>query len=230
LPLVLACAFAVALGLTGLISAAPPMAVGAAAIPFDAGAWVAAVAVVLVLVLAWLVARPAVLGTRAARARRETDLSPSAQATALLAVWCGLAVGVWAFNPFAAAFFVPAAHTWLLLAAPQVRLGRSVALGLVLIPLVPIALAVAVLAGQFGFSLSGTGWMVLLGLAGGWIGAMAWLMWSIGLACVAAALMLAWRTTARTARPGVGPSITVRGPTTYAGPGSLGGTESALRR
>ena len=30
--------------------------------------------------------------------------------------------------------------------------------------------------------------------------------------------------------PRAAPAITVRGPVTYAGPGSLGGTESALRR
>ena len=28
----------------------------------------------------------------------------------------------------------------------------------------------------------------------------------------------------------IAPAVTVRGPVTYAGPGSLGGTESALRR
>jgi hypothetical protein len=48
--------------------------------------------------------------------------------------------------------------------------------------------------------------------------------------CAMAAVVLAWRTRPAPRTPEGEPRITVRGPLTYAGPGSLGGTESALRR
>ena len=44
----------------------------------------------------------------------------------------------------------------------------------------------------------------------------------------AAALIVAVRAGANAVDPGA--PVTVRGPISYAGPGSLGGTESALRR
>jgi hypothetical protein len=41
---------------------------------------------------------------------------------------------------------------------------------------------------------------------------------------------IAWRGRVRVEPPGGPGQITVRGPVTYAGPGSLGGVESTLRR
>ena len=64
-----------------------------------------------------------------------------------------------------------------------------------------------------------------------WHSFLAVLVWCVVLGCAATALVVVLRVT-DSSRPdgGVGPSITMRGPKTYAGPGSLGGTESALRR
>ena len=58
------------------------------------------------------------------------------------------------------------------------------------------------------------------------------LLWSIALGSASAAVMLAVATPALGGGPGAddGFEITIRGPLSYAGPGSLGGTESALRR
>ena len=69
-----------------------------------------------------------------------------------------------------------------------------------------------------------------LAVAGAHVGPLAWLLWSIAAACALAAIVLAWRTRPPPAVETAEPRITVRGPATYAGPGSLGGTESALRR
>jgi hypothetical protein len=69
-------------------------------------------------------------------------------------------------------------------------------------------------------------------LAGGQIGLLGAILWSVAFGCVAAAAMLA----VRAQQPPPGPQmadlheVTIRGPMSYAGPGSLGGTESALRR
>jgi hypothetical protein len=61
------------------------------------------------------------------------------------------------------------------------------------------------------------------------VGPLSWAIYSLLLACLLAAVLVAMRSRPAAAEPGE-PVITMRGPLTYAGPGSLGGTESALRR
>ncbi|MEA2288807.1 MAG: hypothetical protein QOD55_804 [Solirubrobacteraceae bacterium] len=222
-PLALAAAFVTILGLTGLLAATPAAPVPAGAIPIDGAARAALIAAGLVIVLG-LVARPMLL--RAFRGGRRLE-GPGGGA-ALLVAWCGLAVALWLVNPFAAAFMAPAAHLWLLVAAPGVRLRRWLALGLVALSVVPFGLAGLVLARQFGLGPLELLWSVALWVAGGHVGPLAWLFWSLAAGCVAAAAVLAWRTPRRT--PDEERPVTVRGPLSYAGPGSLGGTESALRR
>jgi hypothetical protein len=222
-PLVLAAAFVTLVGLTGLLTATPPAPVPAGAIPIDGPGRAMLIAAGLVVVLG-IAARPVLLRVLGGRPRLE---GPGAGA-ALLMAWCLLALAMWLVNPFAAAFMAPAAHLWLLVAAPGVRLRRALALALVALSLVPFGLAAVVLARQFGLDPLQLVWSVTLWVAGGHIGPVAWLFWSLAAGCVAAAAVLAWRTPPRPAveeRP-----VTVRGPLSYAGPGSLGGTESALRR
>jgi hypothetical protein len=58
------------------------------------------------------------------------------------------------------------------------------------------------------------------------------LLWSVLLGCAVAMSMVALRAPAGLREPDIDEQaqITIRGPIGYAGPGSLGGTESALRR
>jgi hypothetical protein len=67
-------------------------------------------------------------------------------------------------------------------------------------------------------------------LAGGTAGVLGALVWCALLACGVGALLVA--VCKRRIEPPEEPqgSVTIRGPLTYAGPGSLGGTESAIRR
>ena len=212
------------LGLTGLLVATPRSPVPADTIPIDGAGRAALIGAGLIIVLT-LVGRPYVL--RAVGGRRGLD--GAGAGAALLLAWCLLALALWIVNPFAAAFMVPAAHGWLVIAAPGVRLRRGLALALVAATLLPFAIGGLILAGQFGYGPLDFAWSVLLMVAGGHIAPVAWLFWGLVAGCTAAALVLAWRT-----RPpptaDAEPQITVRGPLTYAGPGSLGGTESALRR
>ena len=69
-------------------------------------------------------------------------------------------------------------------------------------------------------------------LAGGAVGVPAALAWSLAAGCAVAAVLVALEPRATASRAGTDEplEITIRGPLTYAGPGSLGGTESALRR
>jgi hypothetical protein len=225
-PFVLAAAFATVLGVTGLLTATPPSPVPAGAIPIDGAGRAALIATGLVLVLA-ILGRPFLL--RLTGGRRHLE-GPGA-GVALLLAWTGLAALMWIVNPYAAGFMVLAAHLWMLVAAPGIRLRRSVALGLVALSLLPFVIGALVLAGQYGLGPVDVPWAVELAIAGGHVGPVAWLFWGLAAGCAVAAVVLAWRTPRLPPHePGGEPRITVRGPVTYAGPGSLGGTESALRR
>ncbi len=222
LPLVAAAAFARVLGLVGLIDA-PPGPVGPEAVPPQAAGLIA---VGLVAVLAWLVGRPLLM--RALRDEEE-DASGAAAATSVMLVLCGVATLVWVGNPYAAALLLPALHLWLFSLVPELRPRRVVGLGLVALGLLPFAILVAVEMNVFGLGPVDTAWFAVLLIAGGHASPLSWVIWSVVASCVALAATIAWRGRARV-EPPRGAPITVRGPLGYAGPGSLGGVQSGLRR
>jgi hypothetical protein len=160
--------------------------------------------------------------------------SPTADAAAIamLLVLVVCALLVWIANPFAALLMVPAAHLWLLLASPEVRPGRAGGLGLVALALVPLALVLAIHASELGLGPATFAWSAAALAAGAHVGVGATLVWSAALGCTAAAVLLALAGPREMGLDDEGTplEITTRGPMNYAGPGSLGGTESALRR
>jgi len=236
LPFLLGALFAIGLFRTGLIEAAPgtPL-VGEANAP-DVGALTSAAIVVL---LAWVATRrllPRPLGIAtdfrppvAASGDLRATSPGGGAATAIVLVLCAVALIVWIVNPYASLLLIPALHLWLLAMAPETRLPRPAALVLWAVGLVPPLLIAYALARQFGLDPVELMWMLLLLTASGGISLPAVFVWSVVLGCAASALIVVLRTTGA-GHPDVGTPITVRGPSTYAGPGSLGGTESALRR
>jgi Peptidase family M28 len=146
-------------------------------------------------------------------------------------VVCGTAAVAWVPNPYAAAILVPAAHLWLFAAAPESRLrggwaAAAVAGGLLLPALLVLHAALALGLGPLNLA-----WTALLAVAGG-----AGLWSAVVLAGLVGALaglvriLVSRRRVRRTAGAAAEPEIRTRGPLSYAGPGSLGGTESALKR
>jgi hypothetical protein len=225
-PVALALAFAWLLGATGLLPATPPEPVAAGAIPVGTAGTVALLAIGLVAVLGWIALRPALLrrvGGQTGPFRGE------GAGAALLVTWCALAVVLWVRNPYAAALLVPGAHALLAVIAPEVRLRRGLAVALVAVAAAPFLIVDLSVAGQLGLSPADFGWFCVLLVAGGVVGPLGWAIWSLVLVCLVAALLVALRSPPRAAAQET-PQITVRGPVSYAGPGSLGGTESALRR
>jgi hypothetical protein len=221
LPFALTGAFIVLLALVGLLAAAPRAPVPGGAIPVSWGVLAAAAAVFLA---GWVLLRPTALRALAAHRPPTT----AGHAAAVLVVLASGTFVLWLRNPYAALLLVPAAHLWLLAVAPEVRLPPPASVGLVLLGLVPLALACGAVAGQLGLGAREAGWTALLLLAGGHIGPAAWLGWSVLAGCGVGAALVALRL-----RPEVPPlpPVTTRGPLLHhAGPGSLGGTESALRR
>jgi hypothetical protein len=220
LPFALTGAFVVLLALVGLLPAAPPAPVPGGAIPADT---VVLAAAGVVFVLGWVLLRPTALRALGARQAPTT----AGHAAAVLIVLASTTVVLWLRNPYAALLLVPAAHLWLLAVAPEVRLPRPASLALVLLGLVAPAVAALAVAGQLGLEASQMPWTALLLVAGGHVGPAAWLGGSVLAGCAVAAALVAVRLRPDERLP---QEVTVRGPVRYAGPGSLGGTESALRR
>jgi hypothetical protein len=222
-PFLITLAFVLALARTGLLAASPPAPVPKGAIPVSAAALASSF---LVFVLCWLVARPFVMRLAGA------DHAPRAlgNAGAMVVVLAVLAAATWLVNPYAAALLVVAMHAWLLILAPGVRLRRGVAIALLLVGLAPVAGLILADARSLGLGPVDTAWMAMLLVAGGHVGFATWLLWSLFAAVAIGVGAIALRPPAEPPNERREPDITVRGPLTYAGPGSLGGTESALRR
>jgi len=225
-PFLLVAVVAVVLGATGLIGARPDAPLPPGVISVDSTAAGIAVVLVLVFALGWIGPRAALSGRSAG-----TPLG-DAHAAAALGVVALASFAMWLANPFAAALLVLPAHAWLLAVAPEVRLPR-VAAGLIgILALVPLALVGLSLAAQLGYSLPEAAWSLLLMVSGGHVGPLAWLIWSVVAgAAVSVGMLVAHRPPAQNGPvPAAARGAAVRGPRTYAGPGSLGGTDSALRR
>jgi hypothetical protein len=230
LPFFTCALFAVLLGALGIV-AAPAAQPPAGSLPADGSAAGAVVSAALVLVLA-LLAWPALVR------RLALPLHPSTDGAALAVMLVLLAVTslAWLFNPFACLLLVPASHLWLLAVEvgreSRLTRARGAALSAIFAGVLPLVLLLVLYARELGLGPIGLAESAVLVLAGGQVGPFAALAWSVALGCLLAVLLMAQRR--RPADPaGLQEEwleISTRGPTSYAGPGSLGGTESALRR
>lgn len=223
-----------ALAATGLVDA-PVGLVAPALWPAGTSGIVAVGSAIVVAGLAWFGAR---LVARAIGSRPSAEEStngrrgrgaPGVDGLAVgTAVWlCGLVALVWIRNPYAAGLLVPAAHLWLFAATGWRGWRALVALALGL--LVPV---LALLHLTFALELGPlqVAWaMALAAMTGGGFGSM--LVFAGLLAALAGVVrvLLARRRLGPPEGKG-GDQFATRGPLSYAGPGSLGGTESALRR
>lgn len=146
----------------------------------------------------------------------------------LVVVMCAATFAVWLRNPYAALLLIPALHLWPWAVNSELRIPLPGRVALVAVGLVPAALIVIYYAHGLGYGPLGLAWEGALMLAGHGVGAVAAIEWCVVAGCTLTAVALAVLA-ARRPQAAVTP-VTVRGPVTYAGPGSLGGTESALRR
>ncbi|MCW3033676.1 MAG: hypothetical protein JWM60_2021 [Solirubrobacterales bacterium] len=230
LPFLCCAVFCWVLGRLGIIGAAPSVPVPGGAIPLDGAAITALVAVALTFLLSWLLwgslMRRLGIGTPARRP------DPDVAGLPVQLILTGVAVVVWIGNPYTALLAIPALHLSLLLAAPELRPRRPVAVGIAALGLLPLALLLSFYARQLGLGPAELGWSAVLLVAGGHVGLGSALLWSVAFGCGAGALMLAIERQDEPSLPAAEDDveITIRGPMSYAGPGSLGGTESALRR
>jgi hypothetical protein len=226
-PLLAAWLWARLLGLVGALDA-PDSIVAPQVLPLDTGGAVALASTVLVAGLAWLAFRTLARSRLPKRARAGHPAGGGLAAASGLVLVLAAALA-WAANPYLAALLLPAAHLWLFAAAPQGRLQGPAAVpavlaGVVLPLLVVVYYALAFVAGPLALS-----WLALQSAAAGGVSpvfALVAIGWAVALAGVVRVVVAQGRA-GRAAPPD---PIRTRGPVTYAGPGSLGGTESALRR
>lgn len=226
-----ALAFAIGLGasyvlaLSGATPDPPAAPVAPGLYPLDVAAGVVLGVVGVAIALAWIALRR--LAVRADRALADPADPAAAVAVALVLSLATLAV--WAMNPYSALILAPALHLWILATLvdppPSRRTRLAMVAGGLLLPLLLVTYDLITLRLD---PLSGA-WYLFLLVTGGHVSATSAL-----LGCVLAATLGSVITMARAKHPEVeadtleGPSV--RGPGTYAGPGSLGGTSSALRR
>ncbi len=227
LPFALTLGAARVLGLVGLVPARPGAPVPAGAVPLDGRAAATLVALALVLALGWVGGRPLAVRVSGGQQRQPVAEGHAAGALGVLAL---LSVAVWLVNPYAAALLVLPAHAWLLAVAPEVRLPQPARVALALAALLPVLLVVGTLAGQLGYGPTEAVWAWILMVVGGHVGVLGWLGWSLAAGVAVSVGMLVARAPGQEAGDGRKAPVTVRGPRSYAGPGSLGGTDSAMRR
>jgi hypothetical protein len=223
LPVVMAWVWIRALGLTGALD--PPDAPVLPLPPIERSGWIALASVVLVLAIGWFGVRALIL----ARAGARSSPMAGGLGAATGAVLCLLAALVWVVNPYAAALLLPAAHVWLFAAGPQTRLRGWAGALAVAIGLLPFAIVILYYALALHLDPLDELWMALLATASGQLSIAAAVVVGALLACLAGLVTI--MRTRRRVHAGAEPDpVRTRGPVTYAGPGSLGGTESALRR
>lgn len=225
--------FAIGYGLAHLLALfdatpeAPPAPVAPSLYPLD-GPAIAVLAVVAgVAVLSWL-------GLRrfAGPTARGLDEAPGSGAGVAVALALGVAaVALWTIDPFAALVAVPAVHFWMLATLIDPPPARRLRFGLVAAGLVlPVLLALYQLF-VLGLDPLAGAWYLLVLVLGGQVGAGSVLVAALFTAVFGSVVAIVRRSgDAPGAGPGVPPSPSTRGPLSYAGPGSLGGTDSALRR
>jgi hypothetical protein len=225
-PFLAGLALAELLALVGATPAPPPAPVPPEVLPVDGAALGVLGGVAVAMALAFLAARFLAARPDPALVRPE---SPGANVAVALVVTVAALV-LWVVNPYAGLLTVPAAHLWLLALLAGGNTPRKVrALLLALGALPPLLVAV-----YYEFALSidplAAAWYLLLLVTGHVAGVLTALLGCVMLGALCAAAELVYRSPVQRAEqaPPTGPAV--YGPGAHAGPGSLGGTKSALRR
>jgi MFS family permease len=229
LPIAAALALAELLVLVGAAPDFPEAPLPPQREPLDGGDAVVLGALVATVALTWLFVRPWLIR----RAGRLPDPSAPGAGCAAALVLSALMVAVWLVNPYAALMLVPVLHVWLLvcLAGDQAR-GPG-ALAAVLIALAPLAFVAIYYMGRLDIGPLDSLWYLFLLVTGHHVGLVSALLGCalLGVFASVLAILRARRRIEREPEPVVEEERpSVFGPGGYAGPGSLGGTESALPR
>jgi hypothetical protein len=223
-PFLLGGLFVAFLGLGGLLPATPAAPTTAAQLPIGGSAVAALVSVGLLFALAWVLRAAALARGR----RRHGGTEPIGAAVALAITSAAVATLAWLANPYTAALIIVPAHLWLVVLTREPPAPRSVRAGFLIVSLLPVTVAIGLLCAGLHTEPLGLTWTVVLMVAGGALSPGGLVLGSVVAGCFLAATRILL--ISRAPLPGERLEVTVRGPLSYAGPGSLGGTDSALHR
>jgi MFS family permease len=225
-PFLAALALAQFLALVGATPAPPPAPVAPDVVPLDGAALgvLAGVAAAMALALAlgrWLAARP--------DPDLREPLEPGAGVALALVISAGSLL-LWLVNPFAGLLAVPAAHLWMLTVLSRPMPQRRLRAALIAVGAAP-AVIVAVYY-LFALSLDPLhgAWYLLMLVTGHSVGIVMSLIGCAMLVAGGATAEIAWRSPDEDEAEQGAPGPPVYGAGRHAGPGSLGGTPSTLRR
>ena len=224
LPALLAWLWLRFLGLTGALSV-PATPVAPDLYPLGTAGIVALVSTAIVATVGWFGLRPLLIARIAPRG----SAAAGGLAAAIGLVVNVLAAVTWLVNPYAAALLLPAAHLWLFAAAPGSRLRGAWAALPVVLGVAPVVLAALHYLTALDLNVLSLVWLLALATADGHISVAAAVVASLWIGCLAG-LLVVLRVRRRVEAMAEPERPRTRGPAGYAGPGSLGGTESALRR
>lgn len=160
--------------------------------------------------------------------RKDSDISDGGATVALMLTLVVVSAALWFVNPYSVLFTAPAVHFWLFAALPDTPLARRSAWAFVCAGLVGVAAVVAQYCLQWGLNplqllLAGE-----IASADGHLSPVGAMFAGLFIACFCAVCMIVRGSSKRFDSIEDGEPIVTRGPLSYAGPGSLGGTNSAL--
>jgi hypothetical protein len=214
-----------------LFGAGPDLA-SAAPVPDDhsLGASGAAVlaATAAAVALAWYAARALTAGT----GTEPHLLRPAAPGAGVVTglLLAGLALAAWAINPYAALLMAPAFHAWLLTTQSEEPPRPPLAILLVVVGLALPAAVGAYFMVRLSLNPVEAAWYLFLLVTAHEVGLVTALLGCGFIGALTAVIGIARSRTDLPGSSGDSSEPRLRGPGGYAGPGSLGGTESALRR
>ncbi|MBX5468394.1 MAG: M28 family peptidase [Thermoleophilaceae bacterium] len=215
--------------LLGAFGAAPPVGSSPAppqAYPLDGGALAQVLAVAGVVAAAWAFARVPLIRWLGAHGDPASEAAPTAPALLM----CGVAIVVWLIDPYAALFLLPPLHLWMLATLGPADRRRIAPFALIVAGLVPLAVAALYYMRVLSLNPLEALWYLYLLVVGHHVGFASALAGCLTLGVLGSNLaVLAGRARRPEPKP-VGERPRIRGPGGHAGPGSLGGTRSALRR
>jgi hypothetical protein len=221
-PFALAGLFAAFLGAAGLLPATPAAAVTPALMAISGEGVAALVSIGLLFVLVW------VLRTAARGRRGDGPPEQVGAGAALLIVGTATALLLWIDNPYTAVLLIVPLHVWLVALTRKHERRPSLGALYLVLSLLPLAAAAGLVCSALHTEPFALVWTAVMLVAGGGLSPGGLLLASLTAGSFVAAATLLLR------HGGLGPDdrveVTVRGPLSYAGPGSLGGTDSALRR
>ena len=226
LPFVLALAALLAIRFAGLISVLPAGPVGGGVEPLDRAGAAILIVIALVLVVGFAVLCP-LIGRRAigGGVRLIDAAGDAGAAAAIMIVICAATLTVWAGNPFAALLLVPAAHLWMWVLDPDLRMRPSLSIAALGIGLLPPVLEIVYCTVALGLTPIGELWNGALLLAGGQVAVLAAVEWSVVFGCALSVLVVVIGRRRMRERHQTSSAV-VRSPGSYAAAGALRGVSS----